>query len=119
MAITSWSGCSSGARRSPAQRTPKELLELVRVRGSRELSVKTGMDAGRADRVDDLAIEVGSDQPDVVAVVGQRHRECRAHHARPEDDDRAHAPASVSTAAAAAPSAIRSSGASTLAIIRP
>ena len=52
-------------------------LELLEQRALTEAGsrVPAGIHARRADRVDDLAVQVGADQPDVMAVVGERHRE--------------------------------------------
>ena len=64
-------------------------LEGLHRRGKR--AAEPGMRAGRAERVDDLAVEVRADQPDVMPVVGQRHGERRAHDPGAEDCDSAHA----------------------------
>jgi hypothetical protein len=67
-----------------------DLLEPVRAHRRGELAAQPGVHARRADRVDDLAVEVRSHQADVMAVVGERYGKRRAHHARSQDDNGGH-----------------------------
>lgn len=61
--------------------TLRDLAEVVRLHVGVELHVQVRVDAARPDRVDDRVVEVRADQPDRVAVVARRDRECGRHDA--------------------------------------
>ncbi len=86
-----------------------------------ELVTAEGADAGvpddagprmgvtRVDRVDELVVEAGAPEPDLVPVVHGRHGERAAHRARPEDGQHlAHGSAVAGSVEAAASGAKRS-----------
>ncbi len=59
--------------------------------GRRKREVEFGMPAGFVDFLDDVAVQVGADEADLVAVVREGCAECAAHEACAEDDDMCHA----------------------------
>ncbi|HEX6556263.1 MAG TPA: hypothetical protein VF026_26130 [Ktedonobacteraceae bacterium] len=61
------------------------LLELICADRLGDLAIEAGMHAGLLYAVDDVAVEVSTHQPYVVAVVSQREAECRGHDARPQN----------------------------------
>jgi len=61
------------------------LLELVCADGLGNLATEAGMHARLLYAVDDVAVEVSTHQPYLVAVIGQREAECCAHDARPQN----------------------------------
>src|SRR5947209_16653992 len=61
------------------------LLELVCADCLGNLATEAGMHASLLYAVNDIAVEVSTHQPYLVAVVGQREAECRTHYARPQN----------------------------------
>jgi hypothetical protein len=65
----------------------RDFLQLIRGDFLWQLQVQAGMASRLLDRVDDVAVEMGTDEMDLVAVVAERSRQGGSHNPGAECGD--------------------------------